>query len=182
MMHAITKFEELENGILSIVRAADIYAVHVMARIRDEKADIGLVDTLLDGNKITGFNIFGGTYKEGEIALLEREKHFLGIAQQIVVATHTAFEAYVILKFREYYAHIASCVDESDLSNTVKQFNFRGTNDLKTNYKEILGIHLPSFEIDFLSSGGAVFSPRQVGKQSSSYTMLGMILFIRGHR
>lgn len=159
MTYAIAKFEELESGILNIIRAADIYAVHVMAQIRGEKVDLDLVATLLNGNKITGFNLFGGTYSEDELELLEREKNFLGIAQQIVVATHTALEAYLILKFKEYYAHIASCVEERVVSNTIKRFSFRGTSDLKTNYKEILGIHLPSFEVDFHSSKGCSFQP-----------------------
>jgi len=160
MIKAIDKFHELEQGVLGIVRAADIYALHVMAKIRNEEPDINVLESILSGRKISGFNVVGEAYKKNELELLEKEGHFTEIGQQIIVAAQTALESYLILKFREYYKFLSSGSSESLVEETLKRFSFRCLNDFKEAYKRFFGIHIPSFDVDYHTSHGCNFEPK----------------------
>lgn len=160
MIKAIDKFHKLEQGILGIVRAADVYALHTMAKIRNEEPDMDAIKSIMSGRKISGLNIFGEQYKKNELELLERDGHFAEIGQQIIVTTHTALESYLALKFREYYKFLSSGCSELPVDETLKQFNFRGLEDFKKAYKKFFGIHIPSFDIDYHTSDGCSFQPK----------------------
>ncbi|HFD32188.1 MAG TPA: hypothetical protein ENJ28_05710 [Gammaproteobacteria bacterium] len=160
MNSAIEKFHELEQGVLGIVRASDVYALHIMAKIRNTEPDMAGISSILSGTKISGLNLAGNIYTKSELALLEKEGHFTNIGQQIIVATHTALESYLILKFREYYRCLVSSSDVTLIEESLKHISFRSLEDFKKLYKKFFKIHIPSFEIDYHSSDGCNFQPK----------------------
>lgn len=174
-MKAIEKFHELEQGVLGIVKAADIYAVHTMANIRNEAPNMDVITSILLDNKISGLNLSNLSYKKVEIELLGAEGNFTAIGQQIIVAAHTALESYLILKFREYYRFLCSDLDEKLVEATLKLFNFRCLDDFKEAYKKFLGIHLPSFDVRYYSSDDCSFQP------SDSWQALNLIYEARNN-
>jgi hypothetical protein len=160
MNSAIEKFHELEQGVLGIVRASDVYALHVMAKIRNTDPDMDGINSILSGKKISGLNLAGNIYTKSELALLEKEGHFKEIGQQIIVATHTALESYLILKFREYYRHLSSSSDATLVEESLIRISFKSLEDFKKLYKIFFKIHIPSFDIDYHSSDGCNFQPK----------------------
>jgi len=157
MLKAIDKFYKLDEGVLGIVRAADVYAIHVMAKIRKTEPNMDSIQEILSGKKMSGFNLIGTTYKENELELLEKEGHFKEIGQQIIVAAHTALESYLILKFREYYSFLSSHCEESFIEETLKKFKFRSLDDFKKAYHKFFGIHIPSFDFVYSGTDGCNF-------------------------
>jgi hypothetical protein len=160
MTRAIEKFHELEQGVLGVVRAADIYALHVMAKIRGQDVDMAAVNSILSGHKVSGLNLVGSAYAKSELKTLEEAGHFTEIGQQIIVAAHTALESYLILKFREYYRYLSASVNQDIVEETLSRINFRCLDDFKKAYKDFFKIHLPSFDIDYHSSNGCNFMPK----------------------
>ena len=159
-MKAIDKFSELEHGILGIIRAADLYALHTMAKLRNTEPDSQSINFIMNGEKISGFNLVGNAYTKEELLTLQNEGYFTEIGQQIIVASHTALEIYLILKFKEYYSYSFSKSDAALVEESLNQFSFRSLKDFKELYKKFFNIHLPSFEIDYHSSHGCNFQPK----------------------
>lgn len=159
MESAIEGFRTLESGILNIIRAADIYAVHVIHKMRGRSIPHETIEAILDHKKVSGFNVLGVTYTPEELQRLREEGHFREIGQQILVATHTALEGYLKNKFEEYYRFRLRGVDEVVISQSLKRFNFRSLNNIEKAYKDVLRIHLRFFEIDYYTSEGCNFQP-----------------------
>ena len=157
-MKAIDKFHDLDQGVLGIIRAADVYAIHVMSMIKDEEPALDSIKSILGGNRMSGWNL-GGPYSEADLSALEEKGHFKEIGQQIIVATHTALESYLILKFQEYYRHLFSGCNVSAIDISLNKFNLRCLNDFKENYVKLFGIHLPSFEFEFATEARCNFQP-----------------------
>jgi hypothetical protein len=160
MNSTIKNFHELEQGVLGIVRASDVYALHIMAKIRNTEPDIDGISSILSGTKISGLNLAGNIYTKSELALLEKEGHFREIGQQIIVATHTALESYLILKFREYYRYLVSSSDATLIEESLRHISLRSLEDFKRSYKNFFKIHIPSFDIVYHSSDGCNFQPK----------------------
>jgi hypothetical protein len=157
---ALHTFNRLEEGILRIVRAADLYAVHYVHEVmRGTPIPTGLIDAILKEKKISGFNVIGMSYTRQELRQLSDERHFQEIAQQILVATHTALESYLISKFEEYYRFRLQGVEEEVIRQSLERFHFRGIEEIKSNYLDLIGIHIPSFEINYPSTDGCNFQP-----------------------
>lgn len=161
MIKAIERFRELELGIKTIIRATDVYAIHVMSRLRNQDVDMVGINAILSGKKMSGFNLLGETYSKDEKAYLEAQGHFKAIGQQIIVATHTALESYLILKFKEYYRFKMNGGDPKILEKTENDFKFGCLDDFKRQYKKYFSIHLPLFEIEFFTSNGCNFKPKK---------------------
>ncbi|MBT6045700.1 MAG: hypothetical protein HOG49_02655 [Candidatus Scalindua sp.] len=159
MIRAIDKFHELDKGVMGVVRAADVYALHVIAKIRNQKIDMDVINSILSENKISGLNLVSYAYTKNELKQLEEKGHFTEIGQQIIVATHTALESYLILKFREYYRHLTLGNNEGIVEETLSRLNFRCLNDFKDAYKKFFKIHIPSFDVSYPSSDGCNFEP-----------------------
>jgi hypothetical protein len=94
-----------------MIRAADIYAIHILAKLRATEPDKDLIGRILKGNKISGYNVSSIHYGKGELAQLQKGGHLKEVGQQIIVATYTALESYLISKFKEYYAFHTSAVN-----------------------------------------------------------------------
>ncbi len=148
---AIEIFASLEIGILNLVKAADLFTIHLISIHRQTELPQELVRNILNGPNVSGFTIWGGTYRPDEIAMLEQSGHVRQIGEQIVLATYTALEIYLIQKFKEYYAHILQDKTSDFAQNMLKRFSFRSLEEIRTHYSEILDIHLPSFDIEYFS-------------------------------
>jgi hypothetical protein len=149
---AFQQYEELERGIEKIITAADIYAIHIMSKVREEEPPFDIINDIMSNNKLSGFSVIGNSYTKNELKLLEDKSYFREIGQQIIVATHTAFEAYLDLKFKEYYRYLLTNHNfyTNFIEKSLKKLNNRCLDDFKKNYNDLLEIHLPSFDIDVI--------------------------------
>lgn len=160
MSNAIETFHKLEKGILGIVNAADIYTVHVIAKYRNREADKDLIDRLLMANKISGHAIHSGSYTEEERKAFEENELIKGIGQQIVLASYTALEFYLIEKFKEYYRYIHRDKDVAFIENSINSLYLNCLGDIKKNFRKLLSIHLPSFDVEYHSAEKSSFHPK----------------------
>lgn len=142
-------FESHVRGILNIIKAADIYALHIISDFRNAEVDRKLINKIMKSGAVSNLNIFACSYRADEIKTLEKGGHIKNIGQQIVLATYTALEVYLIEKFKEYYKHYIGDKDSDFIQNSIKRFSFRNVEEIKRHYFEILKIHLPSFEITY---------------------------------
>ena len=156
-MGAFERFENLETGILNIIRAADIYTIHILHRMRQQPVPYDSIDVILKGNGISALNVLGIAYTADELRELQEKGHLREIAQQIVVATHTAFEIYLKAKFDEYYYFRFN-----EQWTDAKGSTFRSIQDAKKMYQRKFDIHLNLFELDHcrFSTPGCNFNPK----------------------
>jgi hypothetical protein len=159
MTKAIDLFNQLEKGVSKIIKAADLYALYTMANIRNEEPPKDAIEAIIKSNNVSGWNMMGELYKVNEMNFLEQEKHFEPIGQQILMATYTVLEIYLIEKFREYYMYMLNDKDKGFVESIYKKLSFRSIDEIKDNYYNILKIHLPSFEIEYFSSEKSNFQP-----------------------
>lgn len=157
---AINTFHKLEEGIVGIIKTADIYTVHVIAKYRHEEPDKDLINRLLMSNKISGYALHSWSYTDKEIKALEENGLLKGIGQQIVLATYTALELYLIEKFKEYYRYKLKANNTTLVEKSIERFYFRGLEDIRTYYWELLEIHLPSFDIEYHTAEKSSFHPK----------------------
>ena len=160
MNRALDIFNSLEKGILNIIKAADIYMLHLIASFRNESPPIDTIEKIIQGNTISGLNIFDELYSIKERQMLESDGHFQTIGQQIIMATYTALELYLIHKFEEYYRYILQDKSEILITNSLKRFSFRSLEEIKKLYFDLLNIHLPSFEIEYFTNEKSSFQPK----------------------
>lgn len=160
MDRAIDVFYSLEKGILNIIRAADVYGLHLLGYIRKKEPPIDTIEKILQGNVISGLNMFDWEYSDVEMKLLEENGHFRAIGQQVIMASYIALELYLVHKFEEYYRFILKDKSEILIRNSIKRFSRRSLDEIKKLYIDLLDIHLPSFEIEFFSTEKSSFQPK----------------------
>jgi hypothetical protein len=161
MYPTLAAFEAHARGILNIIKAADIYVLHIKAAYHNTEVDKELISKILKSDAISPLTFDGLSYQKNELAVLEETGHMKNIGQQIVVATYTALEVYLIEKFKEYYRFFLKGRDTYIIENSLKRFSFRSIkDDVKENYKDILKIHLPSFEVDYYTTEKCNWSPQ----------------------
>jgi hypothetical protein len=155
-MTAFETFEKLEKGILNIIRAADIYAIYILHRMRQQPVPHQSIDVILKGNGISVLNLLGTLYTADDLRELLEKGHVQEIAQQILVATHTAFEVYLKAKFDEYYRFRWNEQFPDETGST-----FRSIQCAKKSYRKFFRIHLNLFEIhSYFSTPGCNFQPK----------------------
>jgi len=157
---AINTFHKLEKGILGIINAADIYTVHVIAKYRNSEADKDLIDRLLTANKISGLALHSWSYMDEEVKAFEANGLIKGIGQQIVLASYTALEFYLIEKFKEYYRFTMKDKDIAFIEDSINSLYFGCLDDIKKNFKKLLSIHLSSFDVEYPSAKKSSFHPK----------------------
>lgn len=161
MAKAMEVFNKSEKGILSIINAADIYLVCLISKFRnDSSLREELINKIIEAKNISGFNLFGWLYKEEEMKFLKDEEKVKYIGQQILLAAYAALEAYLIEKFKEYYAYLLKDKEDAFIEETIKRFSFRSMRDIEDNYYKLLKIHIPSFDIDYPSDNKSNFQPK----------------------
>jgi len=160
MIKALEAFHIQEKGILNIIRAADIYAICLLAKIRAFDPNMEQIAEILEGNKITLYNLMSNHYTKYELNHLKEKGHFREIGQQIIFQTYTMLELYLISKFKEYYLFMTSAGPNNIMHESLKRFSFRNLSDIKRNYYDIIDIHLPSFDFDYLLDEKCSFQPK----------------------
>lgn len=143
---AIDKFNELEKGILEIIRAADIFTIELVQLRRGTDFAKNLIKDLLTRGKISSFVIFRDSYSQKEIEDLKREPRLRSIACQIVLASYTALEVYLVNKFKEYLSFRMKNCPQGIKEAILKMIRFRDLKEIKKNYTDFIGIHIDKFE------------------------------------
>ncbi|CAD7782391.1 hypothetical protein DMNBHIDG_03066 [Candidatus Methanoperedenaceae archaeon GB37] len=143
---AIDKFNELEKGILEIIRAADIFTIELVQLRRGTDFAKNLIKDLLTKGKISSFVIFRDSYSQKEIEDLKREPRLRSIACQIVLASYTALEVYLVNKFKEYLSFRMKNCPQGIKEAILKMIRFRDLKEIKKNYTDFIGIHIDKFE------------------------------------
>lgn len=94
-------------------------------------------------------------YTKNERKELEESGVLQDIGNQIVLATYTALEFYLTNKFKEYFRFRVKDADGQVVEKVLEKFSFRSLKGIKELYKDVLGIHLPCFEIDLYFLGAS---------------------------
>ncbi|OGW28961.1 MAG: hypothetical protein A2X59_00590 [Nitrospirae bacterium GWC2_42_7] len=158
---AISLYKELEDGIMQTIKAADIYAIHLTAIGRRKEPNQQQIVDIIMGNKISGLTVHGMFYTESEKNDFQAKGHLVNIGNQILLATYTAFEFYLINKFKEYLRYYSQDADNLKIEALFKKLSFRTLDNIKTLYKDILGIYLPQFEMrSFAIDPDSSFKPK----------------------
>ena len=144
-MKAIDQFEQLEQGIWGIIKAADVYLICLVAELRREQPALELIHEILSGNTVSTLTLVSTTCTTQERDQLIQKGHVQAIAGQIVLATYTALEIYLAEKFREYFRFSTKGIHAD---GALDKFSFRSLDNIKDLFRNVLGIHLPLFEID----------------------------------
>ncbi len=152
-------FSRLSSGILNIIRAADLYLLHIIADLRKEEVHEDLVKRLMNGEVVSGYNVYGGSYKEAEIGYLQEKGHLKEIGQQIILSTYVAIEFYLIEKFKEYLRIKLDKVNNGIVEKLLKRISFRSLDEIKENYSQYLDIHLQFFDFDIDTDEKSSFQP-----------------------
>ena len=98
------------------------------------------------------------SYRDNEIAALKETGNLRNIGQQIILATYTALEVYLIEKFKEYYNYFETT---GFIENAPRKFSFRNIKEeIKNHYLDILGIHLPCFNITYYTAEKCNWRPK----------------------
>jgi hypothetical protein len=153
-------FEDNVRGIRNIIKAADIYALHIISDFRNTEIDRKMVNKIIKSDAVSLLNFVACSYRASEMKALEKTGHIRNIGQQIVLATYTALEVYLIEKFKEYYKHSLRDKDADFIQNSLKRFSFRNIEEIKRHYFEMLKIHLPSFDITVYTSEECNWRPQ----------------------
>lgn len=161
-MKAIDLFGDLEKSILHIIGAADLYAIHLLASSRKEEPNTELVQSILAGKHVSTVTVLGMPYTETERKELEESGVLRGIGSQIVLATYTALESYLINKFGEYFRFRFRGAADEIVAKVLGKLSFRSLKGIAKLYKDVLDIHLPCFEIDMYFIGASSsFNPQR---------------------
>lgn len=152
---AIELFGDLEKGILHILQAADLYAIHLLSNSRKEEPDQKLIQCILAGRQISTVTVLGVPYTKKERKELEESGVLQDIGNQIVLATYTALEFYLTNKFKEYFRFRVGDADGEMVEKVLGKFWFQSLKRIKALYKDLLGINLPCFEIDMYFIGAS---------------------------
>ena len=160
---ALAIFERHDAGILNLVRAADIYATHLVARLRKVPVDPQIVEAVMEHRKISGLVFLAMSYSTTEREMLAQEGHLREIGQQIVVASYTAFEAYLVNKFGEYFRFRQSGADTRTTEASLVHFRravARSLDQARSVYRDVLDIDIRWFEIDTIyTTKDCAFAP-----------------------
>lgn len=168
-MTAIDKFRELEQGILKIIKAADIYALYLIENIKGRRPNDEIIKSIMFDNKVSSLNLFGWAYESTAMTTLKNDIHLKHIGQQILLLTYTALESYLINKFKEYYKYLIDN-DSPLIEKTLNRLPFRSLGEIKKHYNNLLNIHIASFELNnYYSDDKSNFHP------SDSWSALRMI-------
>ena len=157
---AYNRFIESEQGILKIVRALDLYAMHVISKLRGRNPPEDAVEAIMSGDKVSILNISDVTLSNDEKDAIKKDGYFREVGEQIIVAAHSAFEHYLVEKFKEYLRfHMKFCATPPREAAVISiAQSMRSLEGIKNAYKETLGIHLPSFDVKFAFNPNSNFS------------------------
>lgn len=157
---AITAFRQQEQGLRRLLSAADLYTIHIMARLRGVSPDPEQCAAVLTGNRVSGYAMLGASYSLDERTQLGNEGHLREVGQQVLVATYTATEGYLINKFSEYLRHKLG-PEHRDLEQPIiESQRFRSLKDISLAFRKFLDISLAQYELrQRFTTEGCSFQP-----------------------
>ena len=156
---SIETFDTLHEGVLDLIRAADLYTVTLLAYHAKREVDSVVRNTILEGKHVSGYALTGDAYSAADLAFLESSGSLTRVGEQIVLATYTAIEVYLENKFIELTRVLCKGAPSAILDPMTSRFRFRGLEDLKMGFFDILGIHLPSFDCGYFVDPKSHFQP-----------------------
>lgn len=160
-MSAIEAFRNQEENIKHLLRAADVYTQHVIAVMRGVEADSKLIHRIVTEGGISTLNYSWRFFlSQKEYEKLRNEGQTRKICEEIVLSIYTAIEQYLISKFKEYLKYTLSSQSDHIYEAVEKRISYRSLSQIKSNYKEYLNIHLPSFEPEEGGFEESWFQPR----------------------
>jgi hypothetical protein len=142
-------FDDLEAGLLELIRAADLLALHTLAKMRGEDPPKVTVDAIMQGNRVSSLLLARESYTKEELRMLRTLRPFRRTGEQIVMATYNALEIYLVEKFSEYFLYLGSKAPQRLVSQSLEQFSFRSLDEIRRHYSRVFQIYLPAFEFDF---------------------------------
>lgn len=145
---AFEAFVKQETGLRRLLTASDLYTIHIMATLRKVAVDDEQVRKILTDNYTSGYAVLGDAYDVTERALLAEGGQLRSVGQQVLVATYTMVESYLINKFPEYlrwqldgdYDRLAGPIEKSFA-------RARSLKDIGAAYRKHLDISLPHFDV-----------------------------------
>lgn len=147
-MQAMSLFKNLEQGIMQMIKAAVIYAIHLTAIHRKNTPNVQSINDIMMNDKISGLTLLSMFYSESEKKDFRTNGYLVQIGNQVLLATYTAFEFYLTNKFKEYFQHNLKEANKVNSEAILAKFTFRSLDNIKDIYKDVLGIFLPQFEMD----------------------------------
>ena len=147
---ALRVFNEQAAGILTLIRSASLYAMHLAALARGEAPPSpDVIAAIVEGKLQSAMTMFGEAYRPDEIESLRRDGRLKEVGGQILVATHSALEAYLAEKLQEYCR--LKLASPSDVMTTkllgASRFARLGLDRLTEHYWDLLRIDVRSFNI-----------------------------------
>jgi hypothetical protein len=161
MYPALAAFEKNVRGILNIIKAADIYTLHIIALYRNSEIDKELIKKIIKSDAMSLLTCDGWSYQKNELIALEESGYIKNVVQQIVLATYTALEIYLIEKFKEYFRYFLRDQDATFVEEILKIIRFRDLEEFNRYYYKLLKIHLSSFDIEYYSDDRSSFCPKK---------------------
>lgn len=146
--NAFAVFDSMCDGILFSFNAGDVYIHHLLARIEKREVDSAFIENLLLGNRISGQFAFREHFSESTFQAIR--PHIETLANQLIVATHSALEIYLQNKFEEFLIHKLQTNERELLLTLIENLNLQSLERIKDAYKKMLGIYLACYEIDRL--------------------------------
>lgn len=159
-MKAIEIFEIDRKRILTQLQVLDIYFLCLLADIRKQPIPSENIASVLNSPVLSAFNMFEQFYKEDEFEYLRQNEKVRYAGQQIILATYTAIENYLSVKFKEYFIYKLKDIDSLLIEKFLKNITPRSLKDIKDNFREYLNIHLPCFDVDYFTQPKCNFHPR----------------------
>ncbi len=160
IMKAKDYFDNQVKGILSQIQVLDIYFLNLINIIRKQPAESGAIKNIIDASLISGYNLLETLYTQEEFEYFEKNEKIKYAGQHILYSIYTAIENYFIEKFREYFIYKLANTDNKLTERILKNISFRSLKEIKNNYSDYLDIHLPFFDVDYLTQAKCNFHPK----------------------
>lgn len=145
MSKPLTVFLSHYDGLRNLLRAADIYTLHILAEMRNEAVNIDLVKKIISnkGNS-TLIHTWEQYLSKDEYMKFKENGHIQELIQQIILSSYVAVEAYLRNTFKDI---LSAKLNNPALEEAIlKRCSFQSLDKIKVHYKEILNIQLSTFD------------------------------------
>ena len=113
---SFSSFERGCQSIASLIRCADVAALHAPALIRAEEPNLSVINKILSEGGVSQLAHSWQWYMtKNEYKEFGEKGHIRAACEHIVFASYVALEAYLISKFKEYFDHLYKAPDAQKL-------------------------------------------------------------------
>jgi hypothetical protein len=139
-------FERACESISSLIRCADVFGLHALSLARTTPPDVGLIERIIKEKGVSQLaHSWQWFMKKEEREEFGEKGHLRAVCEHIVFASYVVVEAYLLGKFREYFAHLYTAPDAEKLDGLIKRFSFRDLDETNKHFSRCLGIPLARF-------------------------------------